>query len=79
MEIYVDNCENLNMIAVTINGELREFADGSTLASVVNELGFGEKRIAIELNGEVAKRSDWPQSEVQNHDKIEVVHFVGGG
>ena len=37
------------------------------------------KRVAIELNNSVVSRADWPETVIIEGDKIEVVHFVGGG
>lgn len=67
------------MTVVQINGELRSVAANATLADVVSEFGLAEKRVAIELNGEVIRRSHWAETPVREGAKIEIVHFVGGG
>jgi len=49
------------------------------LETLVNNLDLPSKRLAVELNGTVVRRSEWPNTVVSNGDKLEVVHFVGGG
>lgn len=53
--------------------------DQSTLSDLVSELSLAPARIAIELNGEVIRRNDWAETLVSEGDRLEVVHFVGGG
>ena len=62
-----------------LNGERREVADGSSLAQLIETLGLTPERIAIELNQSVVRRSEWSTTELKEGDRIEVVHFVGGG
>ena len=49
------------------------------LTSVLEHLEFRPDRIAVELNGEIAPRTKWADLTVADRDRIEVVHFVGGG
>ena len=63
---------------VFVNGELRE-VQTSTLAELITELDLPVARIAIELNREVVRRSDWGSTMLKDDDRIEIVHFVGGG
>lgn len=63
---------------VFVNGELREVNE-TTLAGLVTELDLPSGRIAIELNREVVRRSDWVGTMLKDDDRIEIVHFVGGG
>jgi thiamine biosynthesis protein ThiS len=63
---------------VFVNGELRE-VEVSTLAELIAELDLPVARIAIELNREVVRRSDWDSTMLKDEDRIEIVHFVGGG
>jgi thiazole synthase len=62
-----------------INGEQREFPDGLTVAGLVAQLGIKPDRVAVELNLEIVPRSSWEATTLKNGDKLEVVHFVGGG
>jgi sulfur carrier protein len=69
-------------MTVWLNGQQRTLAgveDGADLATCVAELGLKADRIAVELNGEIARRNAWAQAQVRAGDKLEVVHFVGGG
>jgi sulfur carrier protein len=67
---------------VQLNGNLRSFPDLSTptdLASIITHLELKSDRIAVELNGDIAPRTQWSNLPVSSGDKIEIVHFVGGG
>ena len=54
-------------------------ADQSTLNDLVDELALPPARIAIELNGTVIRRDQWPEIVLNEDDRLEIVHFVGGG
>src|SRR5438270_2547486 len=62
-----------------INGEQREFPDALTVAALVAQLGMKPDRVAVELNLEIVPRTQWNTTMLKNGDKLEVVHFVGGG
>ena len=62
-----------------INGEQRDFPDGLTVAALVAQLGMKLDRVAVELNLEIVSRAQWETTTLKNGDKLEVVHFVGGG
>ncbi len=62
-----------------INGESREFPDGLSLAALVAQLGMKADRIAVELNLEIVARAYWDSIFLKTGDKLEIVHFVGGG
>lgn len=65
---------------VQINGEPREFSDTSLrLRELVEQLSLAPQRIAIEVNRQIVRRADWEQTEIQDGDRVEIVHFVGGG
>ena len=64
---------------VYVNGELREVSATSSLAELIAELELPVARIAIELNREVVRRSEWGKTMLKDDDRIEIVHFVGGG
>ena len=66
-------------MTLTINGESRDFPDGITLAALVAQLGMKEDRVAVELNLEIVPRPQWESTVLKNGDKLEIVHFVGGG
>ena len=62
-----------------INGEPRDFSDGLTLAALVEQLGMKADRVAVELNLEIVPRASWQATQLKDGDKLEIVHFVGGG
>jgi len=69
-------------LRVMINGQERRFADltePAGLDALVEALGLKADRVAVELNGEIAPRAQWSERAVKSGDKVEVVHFVGGG
>ena len=69
-------------LTVILNGQSRSFdalEEAANLEQLVAELGLKGDRVAIEHNGEIAPRSNWAQTAVRGGDRLEVVHFVGGG
>ncbi len=64
---------------VIINGKKKEVPGEIDLEALLNHLSLPQQRIAIELNKEVVRRKDWQNTKLTEADKIEVVHFVGGG
>lgn len=64
---------------VQVNGEMLEVAEKITLDELVRELSLAPERLAIELNREVVRRAAWPETRMREGDKVEIVHFVGGG
>ena len=61
-----------------INGNEREFS-ASNVAALIDALEMKGDRVAVELNGEIVSRSRWAESTLKDGDKLEIVHFVGGG
>jgi thiamine biosynthesis protein ThiS len=66
-------------LRVHVNGEIRELPDELTLDALVRQLALAPERLAIELNREVVRRARWSETVMRDGDKIEIVHFVGGG
>jgi thiamine biosynthesis protein ThiS len=64
---------------LVINGEEKDFEGVSTLASLVEKLGLKADRLAIERNREIVSRVEWEGVNLQENDRLEIVHFVGGG
>ena len=64
---------------VYINGEAREFSSPLSLAQLIAELDLPPARIAVELNRTVVRRNEWSTTDLRDDDRIEIVHFVGGG
>ena len=63
---------------VKINGQPAEAA-GKTVAQIVEEQGLNVQRVAVELNGDIVKRSDFDKVVVKEDESMEIVNFVGGG
>ena len=62
-----------------INGEDREFSSNLNVASLLEQLGMKPDRVAVELNRDLVPRDRWSSTQLANGDKLEIVHFVGGG
>jgi thiamine biosynthesis protein ThiS len=65
-----------------INGEERDFNDSPSpflLAALIERLGMKADRVAVELNRDIVPRDRWAETELHEGDRLEVVHFVGGG
>jgi sulfur carrier protein len=69
-------------VTLVLNGQTRTFealAHGATLQQLVEALALKSDRIAVERNGAIAPRTSWSTVGIGDGDRIEVVHFVGGG
>jgi thiamine biosynthesis protein ThiS len=64
---------------IQLNGEPKEIATVPTLSDLVAALGMKADRIAVELNHQIVSRAQWAETPVREGDKLEIVHFVGGG
>jgi thiamine biosynthesis protein ThiS len=64
---------------LSINGEDREFPSPLTVFSLIAHLGMKPDRVAVELNRDLLPRERWAQTQLSDDDKLEIVHFVGGG
>jgi thiamine biosynthesis protein ThiS len=71
-----------NPLTVQLNGQPRVFPGLSAptpLSRLIEALDLKPDRIAVEHNGEIAPRPTWHSLQIQNNDRLEIVHFVGGG
>ena len=66
-------------MTLTINGEARAVPDGLTLTDLVAHLGMKGDRVAIERNRDIVSRDRWSEVTLAEGDRLEIVHFVGGG
>ena len=64
---------------IQVNGETKQFDDGMTLSALIHLLDLPPQRIAVELNRDVVRRADWDNIILKDEDRLEIVHFVGGG
>ena len=62
-----------------INGESRAVHPVANVTQLLQQLGLPRDRIAVEINRRVLRRSDWDGTPVKDHDRVEIVQFVGGG
>jgi thiamine biosynthesis protein ThiS len=62
-----------------INGETRTFAELGDIAALVATLGLDTRKVAIERNLEIVPRSTYARVRLNDGDRVEIVHFVGGG
>ena len=67
------------MIAVHINGAIKEIQTGTTISALTIDLDVAHKKIALEINGEIIPRSHFKSRILQDGDQIEIVTAVGGG
>jgi sulfur carrier protein len=67
------------LINIQLNGEPREVPEGLTLDGLMDWLKMPADRVAVERNLEIVPRTQWDETPVQAGDRLEVVHFVGGG
>jgi thiamine biosynthesis protein ThiS len=66
-------------VKVTINGEEREFADSLSIGGLLDELNIRPARVVVELNRRIVPRDAYGATVLSEGDKLEIVHFVGGG
>jgi sulfur carrier protein len=64
---------------VIINGEPRAFDSIQTVSDLVQSLGMKSDRVAVELNRDIVTRDLWANTPLKEGDRLEIVHFVGGG
>ena len=64
---------------IKVNGELREFGAGLSVAALAEQLRLNPKQVAVERNLEVVPRSRYNEIMLSDGDSIEIVRFIGGG
>ena len=64
---------------LTVNGESRTFQGVADVAGLVTALGLDTKKLAVERNLEIVPRSAYGRTVLADGDRIEIVHFIGGG
>src|SRR5262249_49091715 len=69
----------MNDLQVTVNGEIRTTPRGTTVASLLADMGVDPARVAVEKNRDVVPRRTWGEAPVADGDHIEIVSFIGGG
>ena len=70
---------NLNMAKIQLNGDTYEINHGTNLIELLNNLKIQKNKVAIEVNGEIIESKKYTNLILNNNDKVEIVHFIGGG
>jgi sulfur carrier protein len=71
--------KKIKKIKIKINGKLSIINDNLRLGSYLNELKIPLKKVAIELNQEIIDKNKLNKIKLKKNDKVEIVHFIGGG
>ena len=66
-------------IRLHLNGEPRQFAPATTIAALLDAEGLAQRRVAVEVNGEIIPRGRHAEHSLADGDKVEIVHALGGG
>jgi len=67
------------MMKLTVNGESRSFDSVTDVKGLVTALGLDPRKVAVERNLEIVPRSAYGRTPLADGDRIEIVHFIGGG
>ena len=66
-------------IHITVNGEPQAVEAGTSVEALLERMGLPRERLAVERNRRVVRKVDWAATELADGDRLEIVHFVGGG
>jgi len=66
-------------LTIVVNGNQTDIAEGSVISDLIKSLGLDTERVAVELNKRIVRRADWGSTMISEGDRVEIVHFVGGG
>ena len=69
----------MSIMKINLNGEIIEFSEEINLLSLLEEIGFDPKKVAVELNLEIVPKSGYKLTKLKEGDHVEIVHFIGGG
>ena len=70
---------NSNVAKIQLNGDPYEINKGSNLIELLNKLKIQKNKVAIEVNGEIVQSNKYTNLILNKDDKVEIVHFIGGG
>ena len=70
---------NLNVAKIQLNGDTYKINAGTNLDKLLNKLKIQKNKVAIEVNGEIIEKNKYPNLILNKEDKVEIVHFIGGG
>ena len=69
----------MKKIKIKVNGKVKTVLNNSNLSDLINNLNIPIKKVAIELNQEIIDKKRSSNIKLKKNDKIEIVHFIGGG
>jgi len=70
---------NLNMAKIQLNGSPFEVEAGLNLNHLLDKLEISKNKVAVEINGVIAEKNNYSKIKISQNDKLEIVHFIGGG
>jgi len=70
---------NLNVAKIQLNGDPYEIDIGINLNELLNKLKIQKNKVAVEVNGEIVEKNKYPNLILNKNDRVEIVHFIGGG
>ena len=70
---------NSNVAKIQLNGNPYEINYGTNLNELLNKLKIEKNKVAIEINGEIVQKEKYQNLVLNKDDKVEIVHFIGGG
>ncbi len=70
---------NLNVAKIQLNGDPYEINKGTNLVTLLKKLKIQKNKVAIEVNGEIVEKNKYSNLILSSEDKVEIVHFIGGG
>ena len=69
----------MKKIKIKVNGKIKSINENNNLLNLINSLKIPIKKVAIELNEEIVNKRKLRNITLKKNDKIEIVHFIGGG
>ena len=70
---------SLNVAKIQLNGNSYEINKGTNLDQLLNKLKIKKNKVAIEVNGNIIEKSKYSNLILNKNDRVEIVHFIGGG
>ncbi len=70
---------NLNVAKIQLNGSSYEINNETNLNQLLDKLKIQKTKVAIEVNGVIVEKKQYPKVILNKDDKVEIVHFIGGG
>ena len=66
-------------VEILLNGERQTVPEGQSMMELLESLGIEPSRVALELDRNILKKTEWPTTKLRGGEEVEIVHFVGGG